>query len=189
MSNPYAPPGSRPRADGRRKGPPGDTPTAPPTTGRPAPEDRPPGPPTTGRPAPGTPPRPADPETLAAVGRHVRLFALLMGATLVTSALPLPWQASAVVFAVGSLVAGARALRTVWLAGLRGALPLALGVGLGFGAVMTASLVAMLALWPVQAERQECLRSALTISAQEACEERFEQELTDRLVGGLGAPG
>lgn len=185
MSNPYAPPGSRPRADGGREGgAPGDTPGGPPPAGGPTPEGprRPPS-------APRTEPRPADPETLATVGRHVRLFALLMGATLITSALPLPWQASALVFALGSLVAGARALRTVWLAGLRGALPLALGVGLGFAAVMTLSLVAMLTLWPVQAERQACLRSALTISAQEACEERFEQELTDRLVGGLGSAG
>lgn len=107
-------------------------------------------------------------------------FILLLLATLVMSATALPWQASALVFAVGALVTGVRALRSAVRSGLRG-IVLPVGVGLGVTAVMTLSLLTLVALWPLQAERQDCLRRALTVSAQEACEQQFSETLEERL--------
>lgn len=115
-------------------------------------------------------------------------FGLLMLATLVAATLSLPWQAAALAFAIAAMVAGVIALRSVWRAGLRGALLPVLGMGLAFAALMSLSLVTMLALWPVQMQRQECLRDALTISASEACEAQYQDALQERLDRATGSP-
>ena len=107
-------------------------------------------------------------------------FGLLMLATLVTAALPLPWQAAGLAFAVVTVVVGVRALQAAWRAGLRTLVPL-LGVGLAFAMLMSVALGAILALWPLQVERQDCLRDALTISARETCEADFQESLQQRL--------
>lgn len=107
-------------------------------------------------------------------------FGLLMLATLVTAAMPLPWQAAGLAFAVATVVVGIRALQAAWRAGLRTLVPL-LGVGLAFAMLMSVALGAMLALWPLQVERQDCLRDALTISARETCEADFQESLQERL--------
>lgn len=108
-------------------------------------------------------------------------FGLAMLAALVTATLPLPWQAAGLAFAILAIVLGLRALRTVWASGMRGTLVPVLAVGLVFTTLMTVSLGTMLALWPLQLERQDCLRDALTITATEACETQFQQGLTERL--------
>lgn len=100
-------------------------------------------------------------------------FGLAMLACLVTSTLPLPWQAGALAFALLAMVMGIRALRSVWVSGARGAMVPALSIGLAFAGVLTLSMVTSLALWPLQMERQDCLRDALTIAAQERCEADF----------------
>ena len=86
---------------------------------------------------------------------------------MVTTTLPLPWQAASLVFVVAALVVGIRALRFVWRAGLRGVLVPMLAVGLAFTALLSVSMASLLALWPVQLERQQCLQDALTIASQE----------------------
>ena len=131
------------------------------------------------RPAPA-PPNPPDPEDVRRASRRVMDFGLLMLATLVTAAMPLPWQAAGLAFAVATVVVGIRALQAAWRAGLRTLVPL-LGVGLAFAMLMSVALGAMLALWPLQVERQDCLRDALTISARETCEADFQESLQERL--------
>lgn len=168
MSNPYAPP---PGGSGAR------TPGA---AGRP--DGRPDGP--QGPPGhdPGPAPRPpADPEVIRAASRQVMHFGLLILATLLTASLALPWQAAALAFAIAAVVVGIRALRAVWRAGLRGTLVPVLAVGLALAALMSLSLLTMLALWPIQVERQDCLRDALTIAARETCETQFQEALAERL--------
>lgn len=179
MSNPYAPPSSGGR--------PAPAPTPPPTDGlvddgsAPDPGSMPP-PRPPGAPVTPPPPRPApDPEAVRAASRRVLHFGLLMLASLVTASLALPWQAAGLAFALAAVVMGARAMRAVWRAGLRGALVPVLAIGLAFAAMLSASLATMLVLWPVQVERQDCLRDALTISAREACEQQFQDALTERL--------
>lgn len=126
------------------------------------------------------PQTPPDPEDVRRASRRVMDFGLLMLATLVTAAMPLPWQAAGLAFAVVTVVVGIRALQAAWRAGLRTLVPL-LGVGLAFAMLMSVALGAMLALWPLQVERRDCLRDALTISARETCEADYQKALQDRL--------
>ena len=174
MGNPYAPPsGNAPRPPAPAPRPPGQPP-------HPVP-----GPP--GEPRPGDPDqvgraaiRP-DPEAARAASRRVLHFALLLLAGLVTSALPLPWQAASLAFVVAALVVGVRALISVWRAGLRGVLVPMLAIGLAFTALMSMAMVSLLALWPVQLERQQCLTSALTIAASDKCQVDYQHTLENRL--------
>lgn len=106
-------------------------------------------------------------------------FGLAMLACLVTSTLPLPWQAGGLAFALLALVMGVRALRSVRASGVRGVLVPALSIGLAFAAVLALSMVTSLAMWPLQMDRQDCLRDALTISAQQTCEEQFREATTN----------
>lgn len=124
-------------------------------------------------------PRTLDPETARAASRRILHFGLLMIAGVITSTLPLPLQVASIAFLLGAVVVGVLALRAVWRSGLRGALPLVLGAGVAISALMALSMTALLAVWPVQMERQDCLRHALTISARETCEERFQESLDD----------
>lgn len=203
MSNPYAPPPPG-RAVGtqERPGPGGDARTDPPSGGPGPQQPAPPAPQGGSTPqggsapqggpgghGPAQPPRPpVDPEAARAASRRVLHFGLLMLATLLTSTLPLPWQVATLGFAVLALVVGVRALVQVWRSGLRGALVSVLAVGLAFAAMLAASTAGLIALWPVQMERQECLQGALTISATERCESDYRDALDDlleRARGGL----
>ena len=139
-----------------------------------------------GRAARPTPP-PPDPEALRAAGVRIRDFALFLLAALLTSDLPVPWQVGSLLLAIGAVVAGVRALIAVWRTGLRSALLPALGVGVGFAAMFAVSLGTLLAFWPLQVERDECLRDALTLGAREQCEKDFTDALDERLTGGLRA--
>ena len=174
MGNPYAPPsGNAPRPPAPAPHPPEPLPH--PLPGPPGPS-RPGDPDEVGR----TTPRP-DPEAARAASRRVLHFALLLLAGVITSALPLPWQAASLGFVVAALVAGVRALSSVWRAGLRGVLVPMLAIGLAFTALMSIALASLLALWPVQLERQQCLAGALTIAATEKCQVDFQTTLEDRL--------
>lgn len=174
MGNPYAPPsGNAPRPPTPDPHPPGQPPH--PVPGPPGP--RPGEPDQVGR----TVPRP-DPEAARAASRRVLHFSLLLLAGVVTSALPLPWQAASLAFVVAALVVGIRALSAVWRAGLRGLLVPLLAIGLSFTALMSIALASLLALWPVQLERQRCLSSALTIAATQTCQADYQDALEDRLL-------
>lgn len=107
-------------------------------------------------------------------------FALLMLAGLLCLQLPLPWQLGGVAFTAAGLVVGTIAVRRVLLAGLRGPLLLALAVGLGLGAFMLLGQVVLLAAWPATLELQECRADALTLKAEEACQQDYERWISDR---------
>src|SRR5699024_11839916 len=94
-------------------------------------------------------------------------FAFLMLLGLLSSNLPLPWQILASLAYIAALVTGIRALISLWKAQVRGiALPMAI-VGLIISGVLLATSLSLLALWPIQMERQDCLRRAVTISSEE----------------------
>ncbi|WP_199424672.1 hypothetical protein [Actinotalea solisilvae] len=142
---------------------------------------------------PPAPPRPpvqparSDPEAVRRASRQVMHFGLLLLGTLVVSPLGLAGQVASLALAVAAVVVGIRALLAVWRAGVRGALVPVLGVGLGFALVLVLSLATMLALWPLQAELQECLGDALTISAREQCQDDFQENL-QRMLDDARAP-
>ncbi|MGN8246539.1 hypothetical protein ACTHAM_000203 [Cellulomonas soli] len=181
MTNPYAPPD--PSRD------------APPTPAGPSHPDAPDAPRADGThpdvpwmhpsltqlPGPPVPPepRPVDEVLSARAARQARVFGLLVLASVLVSTLPLPWQSAALVFALGGLVVGARALVLTLRSGARGGLPAALGLGVAVTLFWSFVAGGMLLLWPVQAARQECVSQALTLTAQRACEQQFEQDLKD----------
>ncbi|MBO3083664.1 hypothetical protein [Cellulomonas fengjieae] len=162
MSNPYAPPENRPRPSD------GDQTDAPAT-------DRVP----TWSPAP--PPvqverTPPDPEGTARAARHTRLFGVLVLGSVLVATLPLPWQAASLVFALGGVAVGIRALVVAARAHSRSLLPM-LSVGVVIALSWTFLQAVQLAFWPVQQDLQDCLRSALTIEARTACESQYERDL------------
>lgn len=209
MSNPYAPPtpGKRPSRDRRGGNRDGETAAhdderpdrrgsgagrAPEGAARHTDEGGPGGPQPSGRaPAPRSAPKepgpPRDPKAVEAAQGRVRTFALLMLATVLTYSLPLPWSAGAVVFSVAGIVVGVLATRALRRAGVRGPMITMMSLFVGFAVLLSLSLLTMLALYPLQAEREACLRDALTISAQEQCEEEWEDAVRN-MSPGTGIP-
>lgn len=119
--------------------------------------------------------------------RRLQHFAVLSLAGLITLQLPLPWALVTLVVAVLAVVIGLRALSAARKAGMRSLVTVVVSAGVGFAAIIAVSFVSVVALWPLQLDLQECQRSALTISAEHACQAAFEQGVTDRLEHLLGS--
>lgn len=195
MDNPYAPPSGTP-GDGPAPGAPQGQQREPQGSqqGPQQPPHGPPGPPH-GRQAPparhgrrhptrrrpATPPPDIDPDDLRVVNRRVRTFVLLVVAALVTSTFRLPWQLGGLVFAAAALGVGVAALVAARKPGLRQQVAPLILVGLVFTGLMAASMSTTLLLWSAQVERQECLSTALTIGARQACENAYEDAVEERL--------
>jgi hypothetical protein len=132
-----------------------------------------------------------DPETVLQAGRLVRHFGVYLLASILVSTLPLPWRVATVAFLAGATVTGVRALMAVSRARLRGGLLPLLTVGLVMTGVLATATLGSLAMWSVDADRQECLAGALTQTAQAACEQQYQDAITrwgsDLLDGGSGA--
>jgi hypothetical protein len=155
-------------------------PYAPPEPGRPLP-DPPPRPPAPARRRDPKPPLPPpDPAALRAASRLVLRFALLMLAGLLCLQLPVPWQAAGILFTGAGLVVGVVALRRVVRARLRSGLLVSLGLGLAMGSLMMLFHVALLAVWPAAFELQECRSKALTLNAEQACQDDYERWIRER---------
>jgi hypothetical protein len=122
-----------------------------------------------------------------ATSRRILHFGVLLLAAVITSTLPLPWQAASLVFVGGALVVGVRALALAWRGGVRGAVLPMLGLGLASAGLVAVTVLSLLAVWPQQLERQECLAGAVTIAATERCEAQFRRALEERLE--LRSPG
>jgi len=130
---------------------------------------------------------------------HVRLTLemalLLLGAEL-TRTLDLPWRAAGLVFSVLAVVQGVRALLALRARrrahpdqqafGPAGSVLLSLGIAVGVG--LTVLQIALLVLWPVVGEQEDCRERALTRSALAGCEDRLGEQLEQlsRLGGGAG---
>lgn len=208
MGNPYAPPGENQRppepprtapegadASGRGRdgaGQPGAGSARPgpqhpsPPQGWPPPGAEQGGPPQGSRPQVGREPhRPAPPapdsEIVRTTSRRVLHFLAFLLASVVTSALPLPWQAASLVFVAVGIVVGLRALVLAWRGGVRGGLAATLSVGVALACFVGLGMVSLLAFWPQQLDRQECLAGAVTISANRTCEADFRRAVDERL--------
>lgn len=179
MSNPYAPPdpASRPPEQRDHTGPdergpddagPGDRgPGATDDPGRPGRSGRP------------ERPRPT-PEQLASVSRSVLHFGLFMLAAVLTMQVDLPWQLMSLAFAIGAVVVGVRALVRVFKEQIRGGLVVLLVFGLMLSGLLVVTTLGSLAVWNEQVERQQCLRSAITVSAQDRCERLYQEAVEER---------
>lgn len=183
MGNPYAPPPtnapkSRP---GGGQSPPG------PAHGPRLPHR------TTGRAPSSSPPRSQEPgpdltpEQVQALARRTSSFALCTVAGLAASALPLPWGVLGGALSLVAVVLGVRTLVAAWRTSLRRRLAPVLFVGLTIASLYTVSSFAVVATWPIQVARQDCMERALTISARQACEAEFRAAIEDRVAPDTGA--
>ncbi|MHA7292357.1 hypothetical protein [Arthrobacter sp. HLT1-21] len=124
------------------------------------------------KPAPATP-GPGSPgeKELARTRTYFRWFLLAMLGAILTGTLPLPWKVFGLVFGLAALVLGIFAL----VRAVRDKLPGMLRVTTVIGLVATAFLVvgtgAQVALWPVTADYEDCMSTALTNAAQSACQD------------------
>ncbi len=138
------------------------------------------------RPAPGAepaapaavPPRDIDPEQLRLTGAAVRHFGVFLLAAVLAGTFPLPWRAASILFVAGAVVVGIRALRLVRRSGMRGSLVPLLAVGLAFTAMLGIGTVGSFLFWSAETGRQECLSDALTVSATSACEQQYQEDLS-----------
>lgn len=168
MTNPYAPPPSQPGSqpeqarDARRERRTAfrDDPRAEPQA-----HDRPAAP----------PPTPPSPEVVRATTRRVLASTGVTTAALLSTALPLPWQAAGAVLSLLAVLLGVRALRAVRRAGLRRPLMPVVVAGLAVACLYLVSSLGVLATWPLQTQRQECLDRALTLAARDSCEADFRE--------------
>ncbi|MHA7155775.1 hypothetical protein [Arthrobacter sp. TMN-50] len=132
------------------------------------------------KPAPAAP-SPGSPEEkeLARTRSYFRWFLLAMLGAILTGTLPLPWKVLGLVFGLAALVLGIFAL----VRAVRDKLPGLLRITTVIGLVATAFLVvgtgAQVALWPVTADYEECMGTALTNAAQSACQDELSN------LGGL----
>lgn len=212
MGNPYAPPsgdrtrdGGGPTRDDQAGRGPWAGPSNPPPGGPPSgpwPPDAPPaghwpaapggpggpgGPNGPGQPGPQAPGGPTtrpepDPAATRAAARQVLHFGLLLLAAVLASTLPLPWQVGALGFVVAAMVVGVRALARAWRAGVRGAVIPMLALGLFSAGLVALTVLSLLVVWPQQLARQECLATAVTISATERCEAEFRRAVEQRFT-------
>ena len=137
---------------------------------------------------PGTPPpgpgagREADGARVGAL-RWVRRFGLLllvaMGLGLV--ALPWPWPLLSGVLCLAALVLGIVALVKVRRSKVRGAMTPVLVVGLVLAAVMGTTSLSQVVFWREYGAYSQCIGSAITEQARDACGARLDQSLDDRL--------
>lgn len=117
---------------------------------------------------------------MAQVSRSVLHFGLFMLAAVLTMQVPLPWQLISIAFALGAVVVGLRALIRVFRQQIRGMISVLLIFGLLLSGMLLVTGLGNLALWDEQMERQQCLRSALTVAAQDRCERAYQVAVEER---------
>lgn len=130
------------------------------------------------------------------VNARVQLFWALLLATVLLMQLALPFRLggalpclAAIWIAVTVLVRLARGRRIGLLLRKR---TWPVGVGLGLGFVLALSFASDAALYPIVADREECVAGANTQAAEQQCLAETEDRMNEwaqSLFGGLGATG
>lgn len=177
MSNPYAPP--EPASQPPPQTDPGHDPGQDHPSGQDHKPDQDRDPRRPGRPGRPEKPKPT-PEQLAGVSRSVLHFGLFMLAAVLTMQVPLPWQLISIAFAAGALVVGIRALLRVFRQQIRGMISVLLIFGLLLSGMLLVTSLSNVAVWDEQMERQQCMRSAITVAAQDRCEQTYQQAIEER---------
>jgi hypothetical protein len=122
------------------------------------------------------PPPDLSPEQVRSVTGSTMLFGLLMMATLLAGSLPIPWQLLAPVAGLATLAYGVRTLVKVRKLRWPGMLsPMLIG-GLMLTLLTTMGSTAQLTMfWDEQVAYQECRERAITIAAQERCDQEWDE--------------
>lgn len=118
-----------------------------------------------------------------AAGRSVLKFAAALLVALLAMQWPLPWQVAAPVAGAAAVYLGIRAMIAYRRFGVSVFTWVFLVIGVGMSVLLTLASLSLLALWDVQSEHQQCMDRALTVQAEQACTDTYEQALQDRLPG------
>ena len=120
-------------------------------------------------------------EQLKELGRSLAWFAGAMLLTFLTSQLPLPGGAIAPVFGILTIVLGVRAIVRSRRVSTRNLLTPMAVVGIVLALLLTIGGISRVALWPIEVDKQECLRLAITNSARSECLQQYNDALQERL--------
>lgn len=128
------------------------------------------------------PERPAPtPEQAAAAGRSVLKFGAALLVAMLAMRWPIPWQLFAPVAGAVAVYLGIRALITYRKVGMTTFSSVFLMFGVGIAAVLSLSSLTLLTMWDAQVAHQECMDRALTVQAEQACTDAYEQAMQERL--------
>ncbi|MCC9175329.1 hypothetical protein [Arthrobacter sp. zg-Y179] len=105
--------------------------------------------------------------------QYVRLFWLLMLATLLSSSMVLPWKLIPLALGIAGLVVGIIAVIKLARRRMGPLLPILVSLGLVMTALTTLGLAGMTLLWDETMTYESCMRSALTLDGVEACEAEY----------------
>ena len=121
---------------------------------------------------PGGRPAPTEEQRKNAM-RYVRIFWLLVLATMFSSGLVLPWKLLPLALGLAALVVGIIALVKLARRRMGAAWPVLVSLGLLITVFTTIGLAGMVAIWDDTAEYESCMRSALTLDAVETCQDGY----------------
>jgi hypothetical protein len=115
--------------------------------------------------------------------KWVRIFGLvlLLAMGLGLFALPWPWPLASGALCLVALALGVVALVKVRVAKVRGAMTPVLITGLVLAAVMGLATLSQAFLWREYSAYTDCLGSAITQQAKDACRSQLERDLDERL--------
>jgi len=121
-------------------------------------------------------PVPTDPVGADRARRSARMFGFLLLGGVALSTLPIPAQAVALPFVLAATVFGIRGLVLASRAHLRGGLVPMLAGGVVITVLWSFAMGAMLMIWPLLSDREDCLAGALTAVAKDQCKQTFEDD-------------
>lgn len=128
------------------------------------------------------PQRPApSPEQAAAAGRSVLKFGAALLVAMLAMRWPIPWQLLAPVAGAVAVYLGVRALITYRKVGMTAFSSVFLMLGVAIAAVLSLSSLTLLTMWDEQVAHQQCMDRALTVQAEQACADAYEQAMQERL--------
>ncbi|MBJ2119557.1 hypothetical protein I6N91_01020 [Arthrobacter sp. MSA 4-2] len=121
-----------------------------------------------GRPATGAGPAPEEDSRALPMW-----FLVSLVAAVATSSLDLPFKVLGLGFSVLALVLGIATLVRAVRRRLGGLVRVTAAVGVGLAGFLALSTAVLIALWPVTANYEDCIDTALTLEAERACQDRL----------------
>lgn len=115
--------------------------------------------------------RPPSEKEIAETRKLLRVFMLLLLGTLVTANFPLPWKVLGLLFGLAALTVGILAMVNLVRHKAPALVRISTTIGLVATLLLTMATGAAILLWPLTAQYEECMASALTSKAQGQCED------------------
>ena len=125
--------------------------------------------------------KPPTPEEAAAAGKGVLKFGAALLVAMLAMSWPIPWQVVAPAAGLFAVYLGVRALITYRKVGMTTFASVFLMLGVAIATMLALSSMTLLTMWNEQAAHQECMDRALTVQAEQACTDAYDQALQERL--------